>query len=261
MTSPTFNVESGTRCTSTIEPGRMAGRMLPVGTARVLYPSADQLNSSSTPQPTTKAAITTPSNTLLTQLIFNFYVAEGWLPTKLIVKVPSVLPVTLLSAVAVAEQFQISPLLRLPANVCGVACRLATVEEKLLPLPQSTLIVTLFQSSEEPPTSSGILAVIFSGISPLLCRQNVTGSEAFPGTNLALNPGVDEVSPSGQLVLAPIARVAVADESWLFDSATVFDCSCANVTAPTRAAIAPIVPTARAIGLILRILSIRCPPV
>lgn len=55
---------------------------------------------------------------------------------------------------------------------------------------------------------------------------------------------------------APISKFAVPVESVFGLKATVFDVSWANVIPPTKALTAPMVPTARTIGLILRKCSI-----
>src|SRR6185437_215161 len=127
-----------------------------------------------------------------------------------------------------------------------------TAPVKAPPTPQLTLSVTSFGLMAEPVKLVGVLAVKANGVLPVLSRQKVKEADATVGTRLVKFMPLTGPSPASEHVcVRPICKAAVADAKVLFWSVTVFDCSCANVTPPTSAATAPIVPIARAIGLIL----------
>jgi len=111
----------------------------------------------------------------------------------------------------------------------------------------------------DPEKFVGICAVMPNGILPVLSRQNGNVADGTPGTNVSVKPVIEVVLPSGQLVPPAIANEAVDAVNVFGDNATVFDCRFAKVIPPAKAATAPIVPMARANGLILRKLNIRYP--
>ena len=130
------------------------------------------------------------------------------------------------------------------------------------PTPHVKCRLTLAGSIAEPLKLVGVLAVMESGVLPVLSTQNGNGLEATPGSRLLkFIPGTEVVPPAGQLLFAPMANDAVADVSVLFDRVTgvVVIPVAAKVIPPTRPATAPTVPIARTNGLNLK-WSIYPPP-
>jgi len=124
------------------------------------------------------------------------------------------------------------------------------------------VMLSVVSAAAVPVGNVGIEAVTSSGVLPVLSKQKFVFTAAPPGTSgvAVVKPGVAVVLPVGQVVPAPMAKDAV-DVVRLFGvSATVFDVRLANVIPPAKAATAPIVPTARTIGFIVRSFSIVVPP-
>ena len=187
-----------------------------------------------------------------------------WFPMKSMSKAGIVSPpVPLYPVESDADAVHVSCALAGNATANGVAANELSVCVLAVRSPSVVqLILSVVSDAAVPVGNVGMDAVTNRGTLLLLSRQKSTVTGLPPGTSgvAEVNPVVVEVSPVGHVSAAPMANEAVAVVIVLGDKATVFDVRLANVTPPTTAATAPIVPTARTMGLMLRKLTIGLPP-